>query len=149
MRRLTLLVTAVLAFGVVRGGTFPLESLEAEHATRLDGSARLTRVDGASRLQCIELSGEKARAALIVRIARGGPYQFWVRALNVDGKPASITATHEGVPPVKGAVASRDWAWTRLGVLPVKRGSQALALTVTGSVLIHQLYFVGDPNLVR
>ncbi|NQT88912.1 hypothetical protein HQ560_19245, partial [bacterium] len=148
MHRMTLLLTAILAFGTAHGGSFPLEAVEAEHAIRLNGPARLARAAGAARLQCIELAGEKARASLTVRIARGGPYNVWVRALNADGKPASVTVQHGAVPPVKAVVGAREWAWTRLGVLPIKRGAQPLEVAATGAVRVDQILFAGDPGLV-
>jgi len=141
-----LLLLLLLVPAVARGAEFPLLAFECEHAERLRGPARLCRDAEASLCQCVQLMGERAQALIAVRVARRGPYTVWVRARAVGDKPAAITLTQNGGPPVSAALDSQDWRWVALGRFPFDRGQRPLRFSGTGTLRIDQIVLAGDPD---
>ncbi len=125
----------------------PMVGLECEQAGRLRGPAWLRWDSGASHLRCLELIGERAGAFVEARLPRSGNYVAWARARAMGRGPGALTLQVNG-QRLNAPVESRQWGWTRLGVVGLKRGTQSFKFLVAGAVRLDQLLLSGDGNLV-
>jgi len=125
----------------------PLVVVECERARRLRGPAWLRLDGGASGLRCLELMGERAVATIEVRPPRSGNYLAWARVRTVGQGQGALTLQANG-QRLNSAVPGPHWAWARLGVVGLERGSQQVRLLVAGAVRLDQLLLSGDANLV-
>jgi hypothetical protein len=130
--------------GGATAGELPLLAVECEHASAMSGG-QLWPDASAARSQCVQTAGD-ARLRLPVYVRRAGPYQVWVRAEVLAGKPA-VSAAAEGQKAVSAAIGSKDWGWAKLGAAPLKRGRGLLEIAVSGgSVRLDQVVLAGDPK---
>ena len=143
--RISYLLT-VLTLGLLcaAGEPLPLLGVEGELATRLRGPARLCRDNGASDVRCVELFGERALAAMRVRVPRTGRYTIWARARSATGEPAALSCRADG-SRLNAAVPGGEWAWSRIGDVALARGSSEVRFTATGCVRLDQVALAVDP----